>query len=187
MGNTYTFNHKSIGEYKYTTDASFTDISGSYKLIGEGQDITQFNDKYYSDETIDSIIHDITITNDRDFLNNRKHSNPYLNCMANNDCKTKIENYNRLLYKDNLKNDPNLNLDQYSKLKYLEEEVEKTSMMANEYYMLLYIWFIIMIILLFVFVLTLFSSNNEINPIVNYIVTIFFIYCIYQIYKNIYY
>ncbi len=185
MGNTsYIFNDKSTNDYKYKSDIAPIQLSDTYRTISQTGNKTQFNDKYYSDETIDTIIHDISTNNDENYLKKLKQTNQYIDC--SNNCSTKIDNYNSLINKDNLKKDPNLHLDEYSRLKYLDEEINKTGMLATKYYILLYIWFIIMIILLFVFVITIFSNNNEINPIVHYIITLFFIYCIYEIYKNIY-
>jgi hypothetical protein len=183
MGNTsYTFEKSALDDYKYNHSDSDTNTK-HYTLETETSNTT-FNSNYYSDETIDSIIHDIRL--DSTFLDNPKNSKNYIDCSNNSECKLNLNNYNSILYRNNLKNDPNLNLDKYIDLKYLEKEENNTGLLAKKYYILLYVWFIIMIILLVVFTITLFSNNDKINPIINYIVGLFILYCIYQIYKNIY-
>jgi hypothetical protein len=187
MGNTYpNFNSNSISSYRYNDDSENSNINGTYTKPSDSNSLYQFKDKYYSNELIDSLIKDISnnTASNGDLIT--KHNFNYKNCDSTNGCSTNVNNYNTIPNKDNLKKDPNLNLDKYSELKYLEEEIYNTESLVNKYYILLYVWFVIMLIILFVFFITILSNNNEVNPIINYIVTIFLLYCIYQIYKNIY-
>lgn len=155
-----------------STDKAYTketvNDTTSYKL----------NSQYFSDDTIKDI--------SRNTINSTFQNKPndYLYLTCDQDCLDKMQENSTL--PSNLKEDENLHIDDYNKLKSLDEEIYNTESIASKYYILMIIWFIIAIIILFVFIVTLMSNDNQISMWAYYIVMLFLFYCFYNIFINIY-
>lgn len=140
----------------------------------------KLNSQYFSDETSNELIKYTEIIDKTP--ETRPHDYSYLTC--DDDCLTKFQKNSEI--PSNLKNDENLHIDDFNKLKSLNEEIYNTSSIASKYYTLMIIWFIIAVIILFVFIITLMSNDNQISMWVYYIVMLFLFYCFYNIFINIY-
>ena len=66
------------------------------------------------------------------------------------------------------------------------ETIYELDKVVSKEYTLFVIWSIITVIIIIITILTL-INENEINPLVMYITFAFIFYCIYYIFKNIYY
>ena len=148
------------------------------KLNTSGTTTYKLNSQYFSDETANQVRKDGNIN----IPSNRPYDYHYLTC--DNDCMTKFQNYSSL--PSNLKEKNNLHISEYDKLKSLEREINNTGDISRKYYILMMVWFIIAIIIFSVFIITLVSNDSQISRLQYFIVLFFLLYCIYNIYKNIY-
>ena len=66
----------------------------------------------------------------------------------------------------------------------ISEQVLEEQGLAERLYMLMYVWFVIVIIVVYVFFMTM-NSENGWNPLANYVLIGISLFTVYYIYKNI--
>jgi hypothetical protein len=85
---------------------------------------------------------------------------------------------NKLIYRERVGTRPN------PFIKKNENTLEDSKNSANNSYMFLYIWFIVMVIIIYVFILAIVSDNSY-HPLMNIIIFIFLVYLTYYMFNNL--